>query len=121
VDWPSTSEGEARQVEQVVLHYKMLLAHPLVAAITWWDMSDGAWLNAPAGLLRHDQSPKPAYDALLRLIKGEWWFSPTTRTTDDLGQFTFTGFLGDYDLMLGQDKATFSLTHAGEAVVSVAF
>src|SRR5690606_3235023 len=60
-DWQSTPEGEARQLEEVVTHYKTLLAHPLVESITWWDISDGAWLNAPAGLLRRDLSPKPAY------------------------------------------------------------
>lgn len=118
-DWPSTPEGEARQVEQVVSHYKTLFAHPLVEAITWWDMSDGAWLNAPAGLVRRDQSPKPAYDALLKLVKGQWWLSPTTMTTDERGQFTFTGFLGDYDLTLGNDKASISLTDTGEAAISV--
>ena len=120
-DWPSTREGEARQVEQVLSHYKTLLAHPSVEAITWWDMSDGAWLNAPAGLLRRDQSPKPAYDALLNLVKGEWWLSPTHMTTDEHGQFTFTGFLGDYDLMLGDDKTIFALTDIGEATLEVTF
>ena len=113
-DWPSTPEGEARQVEQVITHYKTLFAHPSVEAITWWDMSDGAWLNAPAGLLRRDQSPKPAYNELLRLVKGEWWLAPTHLTTDEQGQIAFTGFLGDYDLTLGNDKATFSLENAGE-------
>jgi GH35 family endo-1,4-beta-xylanase len=118
-DWPSTPEGEARQVEQVITHYKTLLAHPSVQAITWWDMSDGAWLNAPAGLLRRDQSPKPAYDALFKLVKGEWWLSPTTITTDAHGQFTFAGFLGDYSLVLGDDSATFSLSQTGDVVISV--
>ena len=69
-DWPSTPEGEERQAQEVVLHYKTLLAHPLVEGITWWDLSDGGWLNAPAGLLRKDHSPKPAYEELLKLIKG---------------------------------------------------
>jgi endo-1,4-beta-xylanase len=118
-DWPSTPDGEAQQVEQVIRHYKTLLSHPSVQAITWWDMSDGAWLNAPAGLLRRDQSPKPAYDALLNLIKGEWWLPPTRMTTDERGQLTLTGFLGDYDLTLGTDKATFALMDVGEALISV--
>ena len=119
-DWPSTSEGEARQLEQVTAHYKTLFAHPSVEAITWWDMSDGAWLNAPAGLLRRDQSAKPAYEALKKLIKGEWWFSPTKLTTDAQGQFRFTGFLGDYDLTSGNVKTSFTLSEAGEAALSVA-
>ena len=118
-DWPSTPEGEARQVEQAVTHYKSLFAHPSVEAITWWDLSDGAWLNAPAGLLRRDQSPKPAYDALVSLIRGEWWLSPTTLTTDVQGRLTFTGFLGDYELALGGDKVTFALDQKGAVDISV--
>jgi endo-1,4-beta-xylanase len=118
-DWPSTPEGEARQMEQVVSHFKTLFADPSVEAITWWDMSDGAWLNAPAGLLRRDQSPKPSYDALLKLVKGEWWLSPTKLMTDERGQFTITGFLGDYELALGNDKTTFLLPNAGETAISV--
>ena len=53
-DWPTTPQGEARQAEETVLHYKTLLAHPSVEAITWWDFSDGGWLKAPAGLVRID-------------------------------------------------------------------
>jgi hypothetical protein len=40
-------------------------------------------------------------------------------TTNERGQFTFTGFLGDYALTLGDDKATFSLAGPGEATISV--
>ena len=112
-EWPSTPEGEQRQAEEAVLHYKTLFAHPAVQAITWWDLTDGGWLNAPAGLLRRDQSPKPAYEALLALIKGEWWLPPTTMTTDAQGQVTFTGFLGDYELRLGSQTLPFTLDQKG--------
>jgi len=112
-EWPSTPEGEQRQAEEAVLHYKTLFAHPAVQAITWWDLTDGGWLNAPAGLLRRDQSPKPAYEALLALIKGEWWLPPTTMTTDAQGQVAFTGFLGDYELRLGSQTLPFTLDQKG--------
>jgi hypothetical protein len=82
-------------------------------------LSDGGWLNAPAGLLRKDHSPKPAYDELLKLIKGEWWLAPTKMTTDADGQFSFAGFLGEYELSLGIQQATFSLNEKGQALVSV--
>lgn len=118
-DWPSTPEGEERQAREVALHYKTLMAHPLVEAITWWDITDGGWLHAPAGLLRQDHSPKPAYDELLKLIKGEWWLAPTKMTTDAHGQFSFTGFLGEYELSLEQQKTTFALTQKGESFVSI--
>jgi GH35 family endo-1,4-beta-xylanase len=118
-DWPSTPEGEQRQAQEVVLHYKTLLSRPSVQAITWWDLSDGAWLNAPAGLLRKDHSCKPAYNALLQLVKGDWWLAPTRLTTDASGQFSFSGFLGSYEVALGNQKISFSLPEKGEARVSI--
>jgi len=118
-EWPSTPDGEQRQAQEVVLHYKTLLAHPSVQAITWWDLSDGGWLNAPAGLLHKDHSPKPAYDELLKLVKGEWWLSPTKITTDAQGQFTFNGFLGDYEIFIDTRKIPFSLNEKGTASLSI--
>jgi len=118
-EWPSTPEGEQKQAQEVVLHYKTLLAHPAVQAITWWDLSDGGWLNAPAGLLRKDHSCKPAYDELLKLVKGEWWFPPTKFITDANGQFTFTGFLGEYELSISGQKIIFSLREKGDVLISV--
>jgi endo-1,4-beta-xylanase len=118
-DWPGTPEGEERQAREVVLHYKTLLSRPAVQAITWWDLSDGAWLNAPGGLLRKDHSCKPAYDELLKLIKGEWWLAPARMTTNASGQFSFSGFLGEYEVSLGSRKIGFSLTEKGEARVSI--
>lgn len=118
-DWPTTPEGEARQAEEVISHYTTLFSHPLVEAITWWDLSDGGWLGAPAGLLRKDHSPKPAYDELMKRIKGEWWFSPTRLTTDASGQITFTGFLGDYQVSLDNQQQTFALHNKGEAALTI--
>jgi GH35 family endo-1,4-beta-xylanase len=118
-EWPSTPDGEERQAQEVVTHYKTLLAHPLVQAITWWDLSDGGWLKAPAGLLRQDQSPKPAYEELLRLIKGEWWLPATWLTTNAAGQFDFSGFLGDYEVMVGGQKIAFSLYEKGAVALSL--
>ena len=109
-DWPSTPAGETRQVEETLLHYKTLFAHPLVEGITWWDMSDGHWLNAPAGLLRKDGSSKPAFDELLKLIKEEWWISPTRMSTDSNGKIQFTGYFGDYEMMYEGKQNGFSLS-----------
>jgi endo-1,4-beta-xylanase len=118
-EWPSTPEGEERQAQEVVTHYKTLFSRPNVEGITWWDLSDGGWLNAPAGLLRQDHSPKPAYEELLKLVKGEWWLAPTKFVTDAKGQFTFNGFLGDYELSLGNQKQGFSLNEKGQVSVSI--
>lgn len=95
--WPSTPEGEARQADEVERHYRTLLSHPGVEAMTYWGLSDrGMWLNAPGGLLREDGSRKPAFDRLRELVKGEWWLPPTTLRTDAEGRVRFGGFLGDY-------------------------
>ncbi len=118
-EWPSTPEGEERQAQEVVTHYKTLFSRPLVEGITWWDLSDGGWLNAPAGLLRQDHSPKPAYEELLKLVKGEWWLAPTKFVTDANGQLAFDGFLGDYELSLGNQKQGFSLNKKGQISVLV--
>ncbi len=117
--WPTTPEGEQRQVEQAVLHYKTLFAHPLVEGIVWWDLSDARWLNAPGGLLRKDGSRKPAYDELLKLVKGEWWTGPTRLATDEKGKIKFSGFLGAYELTCAGERQAFSLTKESAAAVEV--
>jgi GH35 family endo-1,4-beta-xylanase len=94
--WPSTPDGEAYQAREVVRFYTMLFSHPAVEAITWWDFSDyHSWKGAPAGFLRRDMTPKPAYDELMKLVKGKWW-TRTTVQTDAAGKAQFRGFLGDY-------------------------
>ena len=46
--WPSTPEGEARQADELVRHYRTVLAQPAVESLTYWGLGDaGAWLGAP--------------------------------------------------------------------------
>ncbi|HQA78241.1 MAG TPA: endo-1,4-beta-xylanase, partial [Propionicimonas sp.] len=71
--WPSTPDGEARQADELVRHYRSLVSHPAVAAITYWGITDrDAWLGAPIGLVRADGTPKPSCTALHELIKNDW-------------------------------------------------
>jgi GH35 family endo-1,4-beta-xylanase len=112
-EWPSTTDGESRQAEQVLSHYSTLLSHPAVEAITWWGLPDGGWLNAPTGLVRVDGSTKPAYDALRGLIKGDWWLAPTRLATDDQGRVRFSGFLGEYELAWAGQVARIRIDRAG--------
>ena len=117
--WPSTPEGEARQADEIVRHYRMLVAHPAVQFINYWGLSDaGAWLGAPVGLVRADGSRKPSYDALEGLIKGEWWLPPTELRTDADGRVTVRGFLGEYGIAAAGQEASFPLT-AGATELSV--
>jgi hypothetical protein len=78
--------------------YRVLFSHPAVEAITWWDFTDqNAWQRAPAGLVRADMTPKPAYNELERLIKDQWW-TKSEATAGAEGQAQFRGFLGDYEI-----------------------
>ncbi|PVU84344.1 1,4-beta-xylanase (plasmid) [Cellulomonas sp. WB94] len=101
-DWPSTPEGEARQADEVVRHYTTLVGHPAVESVTYWGLTDdGAWLGAPAGLVRSDGTPKPAYTALRGLIKDDWWLAPTRVRTDEQGRIDVAGFAGEYRITAG--------------------
>jgi GH35 family endo-1,4-beta-xylanase len=112
-DWPTTPEGEARQADEVETHYRTLYGHPSVEAITWWGFPDGGWLNAPTGLVRVDGSPKPAYERLRGLVKGEWWLPATTMRTDDAGRIRLTASLGDYEVTSRGRTAGFALEAPG--------
>ena len=119
-EWPTTPEGEARQAAEIEEFYKTLMAHPLVEAITYWGLPDGGWLNAPSGFVRRDLSPKPSYDMLKNLIKGEWWVEPTKMTTDDEGKVRFNGFLGEYAVVWDNQQVNFKLESSGMNEIFVA-
>ncbi len=121
-DWPSTPEGEERQADEVVRHYRTLLSHPAVQNITYWGLSDdGMWLGAPGGFVRRDGTPKPAYHALKGLIKGQWWLEPTALRTDDEGRVAVHGWLGDYRVTARGVSADFALeAGAGDFSVTLA-
>ncbi|MCR5093712.1 MAG: endo-1,4-beta-xylanase [Lachnospiraceae bacterium] len=108
-DWPSTPEGEERQAREIEEMYRILFEHPLVQAITTWDYRDGAWLNAPSGYIRKDNSLKPSYHMLKKLVREEWW-TDTTVTTDADGCAIIEAFKGDYRISADRLSARVSLT-----------
>jgi len=117
--WPSTPDGEARQADELMRHVRQLFAHPSVESMTYWGLSDdGAWLGAPAGLVRADGSTKPAYDELRALVRGQWWLAPTTLRTDDDGRVAVTAFAGRYAVRGGGARAEVELV-AGSGDVEV--
>jgi endo-1,4-beta-xylanase len=115
-EWPSTAEGEARQADELERHYRALIGHPAVETITYWGITDrGAWLNAPIGLLRADGTPKPSFERLRTLVRGEWWLAPTPVRTDSDGRLAVRGFAGEYALRPAgttSEPATFTV-HRG--------
>ena len=88
--------------------YRILFAHPQVEAITGWDFADGAWLNAPSGVIRKDNSVKPAYTMLKNLIKGEWWTKQEIMT-DEQGYALVDGFKGEYKAVYQGKEVPFFL------------
>ena len=106
--WPSTPEGEERQAREITEMYSVLFSHPLVEAITTWDLIDGGWLKAPSGFLRTDGSEKPSYYALKDLIHGAWE-THESLVTDENGCVSFTGFKGGYTLTTDRGSAFFTL------------
>lgn len=118
--WPSTDEGEVRQADEIVRHYRSLLSHPSVEAVNYWGITDASsWLGAPVGLLRADGSRKPSFDALHSLIKGEWWLPPTPMRTDAEGRLRVTGFAGDYEVSNRGRSETFTIATQSTTVESL--
>lgn len=117
-EWPSTPEGEERQCREWKEMYEMLFAHPLVEAITGWDFADGAWLHAPSGLIRADNSPKPSYYALDKLIHQDWAATGTLQT-DAAGFATLENYRGSYRFTAADAAADWTLAKnaAGNAEI----
>lgn len=117
-EWPSTPEGEERQMQNTEEMYRILFEHPLVEAVTGWDFADGMWLGAPSGVIYKDNGLKPVYKRLKELIKGEWW-TETEIYTDDNGYVEVEGFKGDYVLEMGHKKATFKLSDKAQSQIEI--
>ncbi len=112
-EWPTTPEGEDRQARDFLAMIDTLFAHPQVEAFTNWDFCDGAWLGAPAGLVRLDGSHKPSYDALRQRIWQDW-HTDVSLVTDENGCCTLEGFRGEYELCAEGGKACITLDKTGK-------
>ena len=116
--WPTTPEGEENQRTRLVKMYTTLFEHPRVEAVTNWESTDGGWLGAPAGFLRADNSEKPSYHALMKLIHGDWKTELTLLTGPD-GRVEFTGFRGGYEAEAGGGITPFTLGKATSEIIAI--
>jgi endo-1,4-beta-xylanase len=89
-----TPEAQAEFIEQV---YRLCFGHPSVVSINYWGLSDRSIWIPGAGLLDAEYRPKPAFNALKCLIRGEWMTAPFTARTDENGEIAFRGFYGQYE------------------------
>jgi len=106
--WPTTPDGEERQEKEITEMYEILFSHPKVEAITTWSGGDDAWLHAPAGFLRTDNSEKPAYKSIFNKINNEWRTVIAART-DKHGCVNIEGFKGGYEVTCNGKSAAFKL------------
>ena len=88
-----TREAQAEYAERM---YRLAFGHPAVQSINYWGFSDrGIWRD-DGGWLDKDYGPKPIYDRLKGLIKGQWMTRNLSLKTDDAGSVRFKGFYGKY-------------------------
>ncbi len=113
-EWPTTPAGEDRQADNLLAMVDTLFVHPQVEAFTNWDFTDGAWLKAPAGLVRLDGSRKPSFEALKQRVRGDW-HTKLTLMTDENGVCKVEGFRGTYQLRCDGKEAAFTLGKDGNA------
>lgn len=92
-------DGAAQQGVVVRDIYRLWFSTPQMAGVTWWNLADGTAYKdenkALGGLLDKDMTPKPAYEALDKLINHDWRTNLSART-DAQGKAAFRGFHGKY-------------------------
>jgi len=79
-----------------------------VVSINYWGLSDRQiWIES-AGLIDEEYQPKPVFETLKRLIKGEWMTQPFTAYTDENGRINFSGFFGKYEIVVPQKRQKYT-------------
>jgi GH35 family endo-1,4-beta-xylanase len=90
-------EAQADFIEQM---YRQCFGHPSVVSINYWGLSDRqSWIKE-GSLIDEEYRPKPVFERLKGLIKGEWLTQPFTACTDENGEITFRGFYGNYEFVI---------------------
>ena len=94
-------ETQAELMEQI---YRQCFGHPAVVSINYWGLSDRQIWIEQAGLIDEEYRPKPVFETLKRLIKGEWMTQSFTAKTDEDGRIKFSGFFGQYEIIVPQEN-----------------
>lgn len=97
---PGNGENGAALQGQIVENlYRLWFSTPKMAGVTWWNLADGTAFEEEnkvlGGLLDEDMNPKPAYEALDKLINHDWRTNAIVNTNSD-GITSFRGFHGKY-------------------------
>lgn len=83
------------QAEFYERFYTICYSHPAVEMINLWGMGPNTWQNG-GGLLDDEYNPKPAFEAMRKLIKEKWQTNAAGKLGLD-GAYRFRGFHGDYE------------------------
>ncbi len=110
--WRQGSWTQEAQAEFVSDLYRLCFGHPSVVSINYWGLSDrNIWISG-AGLVDEEFRPKPVFNALKDLIKGEWLTPSQSLKTGAGGGIAFRGYHGEYQItvsMPGLPASTFNL------------
>lgn len=68
--WHGGQWSATAQADWVEQFYTLAYSKPYIEAITWWDLSDPAFIPH-GGLVSEELAPKPAYERLAALL-GKW-------------------------------------------------
>lgn len=124
--YSQTEEDEAIQAEIMKWLYSIWFSHENVEAIIYWNLVDGYAAFAPqgdmtagenyyhGGLMRFDMTPKPAFYAIRDMFEKQW-HTEETKCTNDNGIVDFSGFYGDYEIIVdGKEKQKIIVAKGGE-------
>ena len=104
----NSASGQAMQASVARALYRLWFSHPIVDAITWWNVPDGGAVagenHVYPGLLNSKLEPKPSYRALHDLIHREWR-TDVRGKTNAVGEFVFRGFLGSYQISVENETS----------------
>lgn len=93
---PWDTQTQAEYLENL---YTIAFSKPSVQAITWsWGISDQDAFIMSGGLLDASSNPKPAYFALKNLLHS--WTTSGSGVTNSSGEYSFSGFGGEYDVII---------------------
>lgn len=109
--WPPSWNywSEAEQADYVKKLWTIAFSKDKLAGITYWPLTDRDPESlGNSGLLNDDFTHRPAFDALLQLLKQDW-HTEVLDVTDANGVLGLNAFYGDYDVVVsynGQDYSS---------------
>lgn len=106
------TESDQLASDRIVKYLKMAVAHPDIAAFFCWNLKKELFTVDADGSME----TKPAFEAVKDLMRNQLMTKNKQLVTDALGEVSFDGFEGDYDLVYptGKIKSGVKLVHSKE-------